>query len=147
MTTIYAVNEGHYSDYHVVALFSTRERAQEFMATFTGDYGEIEEYALDSDVVDLVRQGYTKWLVHMLRDGTTEIVEQQEMRCSVAAVTDHHNIWHRSGALAYRGEKDVQDCLVSEVWARTAEHAVKIVNERRIGLIADGYWKQTDAGL
>jgi len=80
MKKIYAVNSGSYSDYRVVALFSTPERAQEFMAAVPdSDYNGVEEFELNPDTADLIKRGYSLWLVHMLRDGNTERVEQLKL--------------------------------------------------------------------
>lgn len=139
MKTIYAVNSGSYSDYRIVALFSTAERAREFMAAVKdSDYNEIEEFELDPNTADLIRRGYSPWLVHMLRDGTTERVVRQEPE--VYEVTNiGHRIWRRTEAPAYKG-KGIPDCLISTVWAKSAEGAVKIANEHRAQMIASGEW-------
>ena len=58
---IYAVNSGSYSDYRVVALFSTPERAQEFMAAVPdSDYNGVEEFELNPDTADLIKRGYSQ---------------------------------------------------------------------------------------
>lgn len=46
METIYVLTEGEYSDYHIVALFSSREKAEEACALYPDS--EIEEYKLNS---------------------------------------------------------------------------------------------------
>lgn len=138
MTTLYAVNAGKYSDYHVIALFSTPTKAQEFMDAVPDEYNEVEEYELDPETARLIRQGYTPWIVHMRRDGTTEHVRAMEI--ASFSVTENHSIWRRSIDPFYAGQ-NMEDCLVSEVLARTAKHAVKAVNERRIQMIATGTWE------
>jgi hypothetical protein len=51
MTTIYSVSSGEDSDYAVNALFTTREKAEEYLEIHYGSegYGFIEEYDLDPD--------------------------------------------------------------------------------------------------
>jgi|JI10StandDraft_1071094.scaffolds.fasta_scaffold1460494_1 hypothetical protein len=139
MKKIYAVNSGSYSDYRVVALFSTPERAQEFMAAVPdSDYNGVEEFELNPDTADLIKRGYSLWLVHMLRDGNTERVEQ--LKLSLYGVDDvGHHIWRRTQAPAYKS-RGIPDCLTSTVWAKSEEAAVKIVNEYRARMIASGEW-------
>lgn len=139
MKKIYAVNTGCYSDYRIVALFSTPERAQEFMAAVPdGDYNELEEFELDPKTADLIRRGYSTWTVHMLRDGNTERVTRSNPE--IYEVTNvGHRIWSRTQAPAYAG-KGIPDILTSTVWAKSEAKAVKIVNEHRAQMIANGEW-------
>lgn len=56
MSKVYIVTEGEYSDYHIEAVFSTRENAEKFIAArdtayYLGDY-EIEELDLDETQVE-----------------------------------------------------------------------------------------------
>ncbi len=139
-TIVYAVSSGTYSDYSVDAIFSTRERAQAFMHTFPVDgHNDIKEYELDPDYVDRVRSGQSVWRVFMLRDGTTERVERLDMSTYIALNTNEPHIWKRSEAPAYRG-KNIPDCLNARVWAKNEKHAIKIVNEYRTRMIAEGRW-------
>lgn len=47
-TIIYAVSCGFYSDYHIEGLFSTREKAEEYMESkMDPNYYNVEEYTLD----------------------------------------------------------------------------------------------------
>lgn len=139
MKKIYAVNSGCYSDYRVVALFSTPELAHEFMAAVPdGDYNELEEFELNPNTADLIRRGYSIWSVHMLRDGDTERVTRNNP--GVYEVTNvGHRIWRRTRAPAYAG-KGIPDTLTSTVWAKSETQAVKIVNEHRVQMIASGEW-------
>jgi hypothetical protein len=140
MMKIYAVNSGSYSDYRVDALFSTRKNAERYMAGIKdGDYNDIEEYELDPDTVDILERGYDVWLVHMLKDGSTERVEKTGNDKYDISYTPSHTIWRRSTAPAYRGT-DIKDILTSHVWAKTEKAAIKIVNEKRAQMIANGEW-------
>jgi hypothetical protein len=136
--TIYAVSVGSYSNYRVVALFTTVALAEEFMAAVPdGDYNNIEEFGLDPKTSDLIRRGYSIWRVLMLRDGTTEQVSCKDV--DLDEVTDiGHRVWRRSGIQYLR--INAPDCLVSTVWAKSAEGAVKIANEHRTQMIASGEW-------
>ena len=138
MKKIYAVNAGSYSDYRVIALFSTTELAEEFMAAVSADYNTLEEFDLDPKTVDLIKRGYSLWYVCMLRNGDTEVATKYSMDAySVSDVS--HRIWRRTEIPAYKG-KDLPDCLVSTMLAKDKNHAIKIANELRVQMIADGGW-------
>lgn len=140
MKTIYAVNSGDYSDYRVDALFSSKKLAEEHMASIPDNsYNEIEEFQLDPPIVDLLKRGYSVWNVHMLKNGDTERVERTNNEKWNITDVPTHNIWERTKARAYQG-KDIQDILTSMVWAKTEKAAVKIVNEKRVQMIANGEW-------
>lgn len=49
MAKIFIVTSGEYSDYHIDAVFSTREKAEEYADICGPDY-EIEEYEVDAPV-------------------------------------------------------------------------------------------------
>ena len=137
---IYAVNSGCYSDYRVDALFSTRKKAERYMAGIKdGDYNDIEEYELDPDTIDLIAKGYSVWRVHMLKDGSTERVERTDNDKYDISCAPSHTIWRRSTAPAFRGQ-GIQDILTSHVWSKTEKAAIKIVNEHRAQMIASGEW-------
>jgi hypothetical protein len=135
--TIYAVNSGSYSDYSIDALFSSKELAEDYMAKVKdGDYNDIEEFQLDPPDADFIKRGYSVWSVHMLKDGTTERITHGTDSYDIGNAGSHI-IWKRSTAPAYRG-KGVLDILISDVWAKTEKHAIKIVNEKRAQMIASG---------
>lgn len=67
MATIYLVTSGSYSDYHVDAVFSTRELAEAFHAKHSkahGDTNDIEEMPLDDPerVAAQIRSYWHVWL-------------------------------------------------------------------------------------
>ena len=138
--SIWVIEEGSYSDYDVVGVFSSKKNAEVVMKALSGrDYGDgpaITEWQLDPDVEEL-NAGLTLWTVWMLRDGTTERCEQCHYYSPYG--NGQLDIWRRSTAPAYR-KKGVQDCLSGSVWAKDAEHAIKIANEKRTELIALNKW-------
>jgi hypothetical protein len=137
---IFAVNTGSYSDYGIVALFSTAEKAQEFMAAVPhGDYNAVEEYELDPPTADMLRRGYSVWSVHMLRDGTVEETRQYDTDLYGVGGVGSFRIWERSKAPAYVG-KGMADALTGNVWAKSEKQAVKAMNEKRLQMIAEGKW-------
>ena len=135
---VYAVNSGSYIDYRVDAIFTTKKLAEEFMkAVPESEYNDIQEYELNPKTADLVKQGYAPWRVVMLRDGTTEDCERKEI--STYNTADSCFIWQRTKADAYRG-KNIPDAISCSVFAKSVKHAIKIVNEKRVMMIANGEW-------
>lgn len=134
MKIIYAVSSGSYSDYKVDALFSSKKLAEDFIAVMKNrDTYFIEEYELNPPIADLIRRGYSLWSVHMLKDGTTEHAK----RVNVTHYDSSYFIWERTKATAYKG-KGIPDILTAYVLAKTEKQAIKITNEKRIQMIAEG---------
>ena len=139
MRKVWVIEDGEYSDYHVVGVFSSEGNA-ELVQKSVG--GTIAEWDLDPAVAEL-RRGLTRWQVLMLRDGSTESVKRTELRSYQIGQTAW--IWPRSTAPAYAGT-GIPDCLNAEVWARNEKHAVKVVNEIRAQKIANGQWPAAAPG-
>lgn len=126
MTTIYLVTTGDYSDYHVLGAYSTKtkaERAQDLYQAY-----DIEEYELD-DMPD-APPGLVYWRVEMDRDGNTQHIMRQSAP-GEPPVMDWRPGFGKIGAQPY---------VAFSVWAKDEAHAIKIANERRTRLIADGEW-------
>lgn len=138
MKIIYAVTSGDYNDYRINGLFSSKELAEDFMATLKGrDYNDIEEYQLNPPTTDLLRRGYSVWRVYMLKDGTTERIERIDNEGDEVLGSDSHVIWNRTEVPQYKG-KGIPDILVSLVWAKTGKQAIKIANKKRVQMIVAG---------
>lgn len=61
MKKVYIITSGEYSDYTIKAVFSTREKAEEYVDTHGSDY-RIEEYSVDDEQVEK-KEGV--WLVYV----------------------------------------------------------------------------------
>jgi hypothetical protein len=132
MTIVYAVNSGEYSDYHIDAIFTTREIAEKYMQTFKkegyGGYNDIEEWELDRWMTE-IDQGLTHYRVIMYRSGNVHSVV-------ISEYPDHSNGKVNWMDRAYWNPSEPWANFY--VWARDKEHAVKIANERRIQALAQG---------
>jgi hypothetical protein len=141
MTSIWVVEQGAYSDYRVVGVFSSHENAQHVADAINkaSSYNEatVAEWPLDPAVHEL-RQGFTPFLVVMREDGTAERCERQDV--SGYELAGSVEMWRRTQAPAYRGNPDKPDVLKALVWAKDGRHAVKIANEHRTRMIASGEW-------
>lgn len=124
MSKIFVATEGYYSDYHIVAIFSTKELAEKFIGDVTTNpFNEIELYDLDP-FEEQLRQGLFAYYVRMDRQGnTTSAVREDD-------VARPPEIEHGRGNLFISGD----------VWATDQQHAIKIVNEKRTQLIANNEW-------
>jgi hypothetical protein len=140
MKTVWAIEDGNYSDYHVIGVFTSKENA-ELIRAKTG--GTIDEWPLNP-AVDELSKGYTSWYGDMLFDGTTTRMEQQS-DLSGYNLSNSLHIWKCSKVPFYKG-KDVQDCISGHVLAKDSKHAVKIFNEFRTQQIASGKFQPPKVG-
>lgn len=139
---VWAIEQGQYSSYHIVGVYSSKKNAQLVADLLNADdpWGKATVVAWTLDpLIEKLNAGLTRFEVIMRRDGTTENVYPRDID-ACALDGDAYRIWHRSTAPAYRGV-DIEDALQATVWAKDEEHAVKIVNERRTQMIATGKWK------
>lgn len=143
MNTVWVIEQGEYSDYRVVGVFSSAANAQRVAEAINTSQSStpatVAEWPLDPAVAAL-NAGHHRFIVWMRRDGTIERSEATEFRGYEPG--GDVTIWRRSTAPAYRG-KGIEDCLQADVWAADLTHAIKIANEHRGRLIATGEWDQT----
>lgn len=142
--TVWIIEHGSYSDYRVVGIYSSHQKAQRVADYLnSGDSAwstaTVRERPLDP-AVDAINAGYMCYVVNMLRDGTVERVVASPIDAYDIEEHSRVRVWERSKAPAYR-DKNVPDCLSGHVLAKNEEHAIKIVNERRTQMIANGEWK------
>lgn len=129
MKNIYAVSQGIYSDYRVVALFSTESDAKLFMERHQyeyADWNDIETYVLDAGVPK-IRKGFSHYFVQMEADGSSRHAEPQPS--SLNAKPDPE---FRSSI----GTVVKQPWFNWYGWAKNQQHALKSANEHRIKLLA-----------
>jgi len=127
--SIWIIEQGEYSDYHVVGIFSTKENAEKaFHIIDSSSYAspKIVEYKLDPGVEEL-NQGLTLYNVLMEANGDTVHVEK-------FLVYDFDDIPEISILITTKR-------ILAMIFATSKTHAVKIVNERRIQMIANGELK------
>jgi hypothetical protein len=120
MTTIYILNRGDFIDHRIVALYSTKELAEEAQKLCPDSY--IDDYKLDSKEIPEHPPGHTAWCVNidpentMIRGSYEENVLEWGFNPGVAYVTP--TSWGRRSALVVR------------CWARDREHAQKIALDK-----------------
>lgn len=125
MDKAYVITSGDYSDYRIDGVFSSKEKAEDFIKMFKGHAMDIEEWDLDPLGQDY--KGKKAYFVRMAKDGTTLRVDIEDSSYGFT----HCN---RDG---FSIDKD----MFTHVIAKDVRHAVKIANERRTALIANNEWK------
>ena len=137
MKYVWVIEGGCYSDYRVAGIFSKEEFAKAALGKLTsGSDLEVKMWVLDPGIKE-ISVGYQRYIVIMLRDGTTERVSPEEY---TSDFDTNVWLWERSKADAYKG-KGILDALHATVWAKSKKHAVKIVNEKRTEMIANSKWE------
>ena len=105
------IEDGEYSDYHIVGIFSTRENAEtalKFMQTRRGfNEATICEFPLDPGILEL-NQGLCLFSVRFTKD---------KIDVELSNTIDTESYHWNCGSLYY-------------VWAKSPEHAIKIAAER-----------------
>ena len=121
---VYVVTSGCYSDYHINAIFSTREKAEEY-AELLPDANSIEVYVLDGEH----KNGLHTIIVVMDRDGnTSECYLDEYVFCLEKYKLKWGEFWYDSSRKFY-------------VLAKDKQHAIKICNEKRAMLLAENKWE------
>lgn len=117
---VYVLTEGCYSDYHIVGVTLSKEKAEEYKETVSnsGWYGgvnEIEEY--DTDALDSIPKGYRLYVARKA-EGRDEInvfkvdpSEADEIKKPII-----EKLWHCKEFRVY-------------LYARDEEHATKVASE------------------
>lgn len=119
---VYVVTSGEYSDYRIEAVFMTKEQANEYINeyTYSNDF-KIEEFNVNVPL--------NKWdkifSIWMDKEGNTNVLKKLFIKKST---------WHKN----YGGFQDGK--LFFEIRADTEKRAVKIVNEKRIQILAMNAW-------
>ena len=117
------MSDGDYSDYHLIAICSTKERAAD-VVKFYG--GEVEEWQCDNhmETIGLLRQGYKAYRLWIRFDGTIS-TGPEEIPGPPDDLDEDEERLDFSATLSVR-------CV-----ARDAAHAIKIAAEHRQAWLRD----------
>lgn len=130
MSTVYVVTDGDYSDYHIVGVFSTREKAEAAGEMYNA-LNKVAEYEIDPPTPSPPQPGYVPYQVDMARDGRVTYTRRVGATEPVRAA-----VW--IPALVCWEPQEVG--IIVTAWAKHQQHAVKIANEIRTQLIALNRW-------
>lgn len=127
---VYIVSTGSYSDWMILGIYSTQEKAEKARADYNAE-NDIKEYAVDE--FPQIPDGLRPYCVIMTCVGG---VLERPTQAVPAAVGRWRDEWVPYSISKAPEKQAVLFC----VWARDEEHAVKIANDRRAQLIATGEW-------
>jgi hypothetical protein len=133
MVKVWAIEEGEYSDYHVVGVFSTRENAELILSKYNASpyhHAEISEWDLDP-AIEQLNAGLSRFYVQILRDGTVREV-REDFGIEEWETINLDDSRAQDGCKGYR----------IYVFAKDEQHAIKIANEKRLQYIANGHWNE-----
>jgi hypothetical protein len=117
---IYIVTGGEYSEYHISAVFSTKEKAEEYMDTVGSDF-EIEEYSIDKPI----KHEVSIWSIMM------EICSKEVLNIYSCGADEKDTIEFMPGT-SFRNE-----CIMFTVESDSKEKAIKIVSDRFGAVVAN----------
>ena len=121
--TVYVVTDGDYSDYRICAICATLEMA-EYAKRLYGADNDIEEWVLDE--LPEHPKGLLYFTVYMEHNGHVHSVGQSSPPYNPARTGELEPSW--GGRMS------------CSVWAEDKQHAVKIVNEKRIQMLTEIYY-------
>lgn len=117
---IYVLENGSYSDTHVVGVYSSQANA-DLAAKHFHDDAHVDEYELDLNVEDM-RRDYRFFFVRLHRD-TGDVLECYVQESSYGSHDSTVGV-------------DLRRNLHTQCWAADEAHAVKIASERRRQFLA-----------
>ena len=125
MKTIYILTEGDYSDYHIVATYSTKELAEE--AQNHCPNSDIEEYELDALEIPEHPPGHTAWSVNI--NAKTNAIHWVYQQTSLGGYFEPKENYYEYGGINREINGELSAFIV-HCWARDKEHAEKIALDK-----------------
>ena len=129
---VYLVSDGEYSDYTILGIYSTQEKAEEACVQYDAKY--IEEW--DVDVLPPHPPGELRWTVYMKDGGNVTKVQRSSASEKFKKLDSFRfsseGLWPKTDGR----------CLT--LWARDEDHAIKIASEKRREMIVSGEWYAND---
>lgn len=141
MASVWVIEEGEYSDYHIVGVFSSYENALEVLEKLPQDHfyesanAEIVEWPLDP-FLDALHSGLKPFYVHMLQNGDVDEVKEEKIDSDIEdpIACPLREFINGSGEI-----KTWPASIYGTILAKDEKHAIKIVNEYRIRILAEGW--------
>lgn len=129
--TVYILSQGSYSDYRVIGICSTLEKARIF-------HNSLPPKSLNAirlmkmDQLEPIPPGYKPFEVEMEYDGSSDVTEPD--------MSQFFGV-DGGGFLPFQVQKNAIGTYTFFLFATDTIHAVKIANEHRTQMIAEGEWK------
>lgn len=141
---VYVVTSGQYSDYRIVAIFSTQDKADAFIhATQAGrEYSDLNShiavYEVDEADGDTqhIERGEWFYTAKMERNGNSHVYESDDSE-QPRIEEAHFERWGQRG--------NTSTTLVVSRWSTSEEAVVKVANDLRAQHLANETWPP-DAG-
>ena len=139
MPNVYLVSSGSYSDYSIEAVFSTKEKAQEYIDECMKvegrsayiDNAEIEEYTIDEP-----RKHSTHIYITMTKEGNVDNDPYVDHTYGPSRESRFVCFWRSRG-----GEMDsIRWCVETD----DIQRAIKVTNEKRTQILAWDIWGDSD---
>ena len=136
---VFMVTAGGYSDYHVEGIFSTREKAQEYIDFMLNqeeyfNFNDIDEIEVDNKYNFFIRDQHQTFTFYMDIDGNTN-----HSSASLDVSCRDENMYAHEYMLA-----GVQEPILFIIKSKTLEHAINIANQKRIELISNNLFVPCD---
>jgi hypothetical protein len=126
---IYVLTSGCYSDYQIIGVFSTQEKAQTFIEDYEKIYGKNHDFnGIEIYDLDQVIEKKRKYFVRMDRDGNIKEIYDDDWRVK------NYKFGYKIYLTEYSGKYYL--AIDNVCRANGMTHAVKITNELRTRLIA-----------
>jgi hypothetical protein len=151
---VYVVTEGEYSDYHIVEIFTNKEKAELLAEPFYER--RVEEFELDPETPDYIKRGYKIFFINMFEDGGLpqnpddfDVYEYSADRSSwdlnKARFVKHEYPYFHTGEKWRHGNDEDKPhngewVMEIDILAKDKKHAIKIANEKRVQLIGGNMW-------
>jgi len=121
---VFIVTKGTYSDYRIETVFSTKEKAEEYLRKsadkeFDGEYNEVEEYEIDVDYTQNGLSGYAT-IITRYQKGETYT------RVYLLAIENTSNIDFN---IVSEVKSSNSITYIVNIWAEDQQHAAKIASE------------------
>ena len=128
MARIYVVTRGCYSDYHIVAIYDTREAAEAMCRVLNENEGSydsagVEDFELNAGQ-DEIQAGLLPYFVRLNRS-SGDVMELHRTDSDYRVFSADVGV-------------DINKNIHTTVWASSPEAAAKIANERRRMYLAGG---------
>ena len=134
---VWLVTEGEYSEYGIVAAFSTKAKARVLLKRvehFHPGYARIEEYELDATLPSY-RWERSAWIS---REGKVEVGEA--IVCEETMVEESPYSWGLPFFLPQGKEEWLCLTIVAKDGERETARCAKIANEKRAIILANNLW-------
>lgn len=146
MAKVFIVTHGDYSDYHIVGVFSTQEKAQEAIDSGAAR-GDIEEHDLDPTTTKygILEQGWRQWHLDFNKEGDIVSIYEQNKQSSYDELEGNNGqlYWSIKAHPMYQ-KYEPRFHIHIRLFAKDKDHAIKsAIDKRRMVLSNVKLWATT----